>query len=86
LRVDLPDTARAGLCFGYFSAILGATLFSNADDTRVLGICTPARENPHEMARVTARFLEANPQYADNRAIVVVLSALKQVYPCRASQ
>ena len=24
MRVDLPDTARAGLCFGYFSAILGA--------------------------------------------------------------
>jgi hypothetical protein len=86
LRVDLPDTARAGLCFGYFSAILGATLFSNADNTRVLGICTPERENSHQMARVVARFVETNPQYADNRAIAMVLSALKQAYACPASQ
>ena len=86
LRVQVSDTARAGLCLGYFSAILGATLFSNADDTRVLGICTPERENPHQMARETARFVESNPHYADSRAILVVLSALKQAYPCPASQ
>jgi len=84
--VDLPDTARAGLCFGYFLAILGATLFSNANNTRVLGICTPERENSHQMARVVARFVETNPQYADNRAIAMVLSALKQAYACPASQ
>src|SRR5215207_10430074 len=61
-------------------------LFSNADNTRVLGICTPERENSHQMARVVARFGETNPQYADNRAIAMVLSALKQAYACPASQ
>lgn len=54
---SIPDTAKAGLCLGYFSAVLGAMLYSNADESRVLGICTPERLNAYELARVTARFV-----------------------------
>lgn len=81
-RVELPDTAKAGICLGYFSAIAGVTLFSNPDDTRVLGICTPGRVNVYDLARAGTQFLNANPQYRDERAVVVALSAAKQAYPC----
>lgn len=80
---SIPDNAKAGLCLGYFSAVLGATLYSNADESRVLGICTPERLNAYELARVTARFVQDHPQFAQERAILVVLSAAKRAYPCQ---
>lgn len=83
-RVDVPDTAPAGLCLGYVMALLGATLFANADDSRVLGICTPENLNAFDLVRATARFLRDNPGHDRDRAVVVVLSAARQAYPCRA--
>lgn len=83
--IRLPDKAEAGFCLGYLTGIIGATLYSNADDTRVLGICTPERLNPHDLAHVTALFVQSTPSYARERAIQVVLSAAQQVYPCKKS-
>lgn len=83
-RVDVPDTAPAGMCLGYVMALLGATLFSNPDNSRVLGICTPENMNAYELIRTTAQFLRNNPGHDRDRAVVVVLSAAKQAYPCRA--
>lgn len=79
---NIPDTARAGLCLGYVSAVLGATLYGRPDESRVLGICTPEHLNAYELARITRRFVQAQPRYAQERAIVVVLSAARQAYPC----
>jgi len=80
---NIPDTATAGLCLGFFSAVLGVTLYANTDDSRVLGICTPENLNAYELARVTARFVQRNPEHGQDRAILVVLSAAKQAYPCQ---
>ena len=81
--IDVPDKAEAGFCLGYLAGLLGATLYTNADDSRVLGICTPERLNPHDLAHVTSLFVRDTPRYAEERATQVVLSAAAQAYPCK---
>lgn len=84
--LSVPDKAEAGFCLGYLMGILGATLYTNADDSRVLGICTPERLTPYDLAHVTFLFVRDAPRYAEERAIQIVLSAAAQAYPCKKAQ
>lgn len=81
--ISVPDKAEAGFCLGYLMGILGATLYTDADDRRVLGICTPERLNPHDLAHVTSLFVRDTPRYAEERAIRIVLGAAARAYPCK---
>lgn len=81
-KISVPDKAASGMCLGFFAAVVGVTLFHAADNSPILGICTPEHVSTYDLVRATEEFVAINPETISDRAIIVVLRAAKKAYPC----
>jgi Rap1a immunity proteins len=89
LRLDgtigIPDTSRAGYCWGAFAAIQQLSLAADHESgAKTLEICRPANSTEAQYIKIFLRYVERHPEEAHLLFAQVALYALQEAFPCAA--
>ena len=85
-KVTIPDTFKAGKCWGAFTAIQNG--IERADDTMLLiyNICAPAEITRTQLIAMFVDYAEKNPQRLQEDFFDVFIDALRKAFPCKFSK
>ena len=80
--IELPDTLRAGICWGAFGVLQEVIGWTEPDGTMVLRACVPLERTRSELVAVFVSYLDQHPTRRSDRFVEVALDALRAAYPC----
>ncbi len=82
-RVTIPDTFKAGKCWGAFTVIQNG--IERVDDRMLLiyNICAPAEITRIQLIAMFVDYAEKNPQRLQEDFFDVFIDALRKAFPCK---
>jgi hypothetical protein len=83
---ERKDSASSNRCEGYIAGVADAHRAISIPFPGLRRYCTPEHVTVHEIRRVVAKWLEANPAQLHSPASSLVVQALHDAFPCKETK
>ena len=84
-EVEIPGTKEAILCWGYMEALQDLSALVDLSGNRILGTCLPEKGTLLDLIHSFVEYARSHRTTLPDNSAVAVITALKQAYPCSAT-
>jgi hypothetical protein len=82
----LEEFKKSGTCMGFIAGVLDRDTIATTDETghpAGRNFCVPAEASTTQLAKVVVKYGDDHPQQLHLPAVVIVLLAMKDAFPCK---